>query len=140
MRWLAALLPWPALIGLLPGNALAPIPTGFGCTQASAGAPVVCSGKVPSWDGVPLDADLTLPPGPVSPRPLIVMLHGYANQKTEWESTSAANANPDKDHCRTRDAHVGGCISPTGVSRFATPSTSLACWRIWGWPTHRRSQ
>src|SRR5438876_9657343 len=98
MRWLAGLLPWPALIGLLPGSALAPLPTGFACSQASAAAPIVCSGKVPSWDGVPLDADLTLPPGPVSPRPLIVMLHGYANQKTEWESSSAANANPDKDH------------------------------------------
>jgi len=97
MRRLAALLPWPALIGLLPGSALAPLPTGFACSQASAAAPVVCSGKVPSWDGVPLDADLTLPPGPVSPRPLIVMLHGYANQKTEWESSSAASANPDKD-------------------------------------------
>ena len=101
MRRLAALLPWPALIGLIPGNALAPLPTGFACTQASAAAPIVCSGKVPSWDGVPLDADLTIPPGRVSPRPLIVMLHGYANQKTEWESTSASNANPDKDHYNT---------------------------------------
>src|SRR5437764_12052820 len=98
MRRLAALLPWPALIGLLPGSALAPLPTGFACSQASAVGPVGCSGKVPSWDGVPLDADLPLPPGPVNPRPLIVMLHGYANQKTEWESTSADNANPDKDH------------------------------------------
>jgi acetyl esterase/lipase len=26
------------------------------------------------------------------------MLHGYANQKTEWESTGASNSNPDKDH------------------------------------------
>src|SRR5438128_6759559 len=113
MRWLAALLPWPALIGLLPGNALAPIPTGFGCTQASAGAPVVCSGKVPSWDGVPLDADLTLPPGPVTPRPLIVMLHGYANQKTAWETTSADNGNPETDPYNTFVVASRGAASPT---------------------------
>src|SRR2546430_8624707 len=98
MRRLAALLPWPALTGLMPGNALAPLPTGFACAQASAAAPIVCSGKVPSWDGVALDAALTLPPGRIVPRPLIVMLHGYANQKTEWESSSASNSNPDKDH------------------------------------------
>src|SRR5256885_4761659 len=98
MRRLAALLPWPALVGPLPARALPPLPAGFACSQASAAAPIVCSGKVASWGGVPLDAERTLPPGPVSPRPLIVMLHGYANQKTEWESTSAANANPDKDH------------------------------------------
>jgi acetyl esterase/lipase len=97
MRRLAVLLPWPALIGLLPASALPSLPAGFTCTQASASAPIVCSGKVPSWDGVPLDADLTVPNGPISPRPLIVMLHGYANQKTEWESASAANDNPDKD-------------------------------------------
>src|SRR5438067_8457567 len=101
MRRLAALLPWPALIGLLPASVLAPLPTGFACSQASAAAPIVCSGKIPSWDGVPLDTDLTLPPGPVIPRPLLVMLHGYANDKTEWESASASSSNPDKDHYNT---------------------------------------
>lgn len=98
MRRLALLLPWPALVGLFPASAF-PLPLGgFACTQASTSAPIVCSAKVPSWDGVPLDADLTVPAGPLSPRPLIVMLHGYANQKTEWESTSAASTDPDKDH------------------------------------------
>jgi acetyl esterase/lipase len=29
------------------------------------------------------------------------MLHGYANDKTEWESASASSANPDKDHYNT---------------------------------------
>src|SRR5438552_1819537 len=111
MRWLAALLPWPALIGLIPGNALAPLPTGFACTQASAAAPIVCSGKVPSWDGVPLDADLTIPPGRVSPRPLIVMLHGYANQKTEWESTYAqANLIPWTSPSRHLPMHLAAAV------------------------------
>jgi acetyl esterase/lipase len=90
--------PLAALIGLVPVQAQPGLPGEVTCTQASPASPVICSGKIPSWDGVPLDADVTLPPGPISPRPLIVMLHGYANNKTEWESASANSANPDKDH------------------------------------------
>jgi predicted acyl esterase len=99
-RWVAivALLPWGISGGTVPVSAQAALPSTFACSPASTSAPMVCSGKVPSWDGVPLDADLTIPPGRVTPRPLIVMLHGYANQKTEWESSSASNSNPDKDH------------------------------------------
>jgi predicted acyl esterase len=44
--------------------------------------------RVPSWDGVPLDVDVTLPPesdGP-GPYPTIVMLHGYGSTKTNFES------------------------------------------------------
>jgi acetyl esterase/lipase len=90
--------PLTALMGLAPAQAQPSLPAGVTCSQASPSSPIVCSGKIPSWDGVPLDADLTLPPGPVTPRPLIVMLHGYANDKTEWESASASSSNPDKDH------------------------------------------
>lgn len=45
---------------------------------------------VPSFDGVPLDTDVTLPPassGP-GPYPTIVMLHGYGNDKTSFESSN----------------------------------------------------
>ena len=90
-----------ALIGPAPAQAQPALPGGVSCGQASPSAPIVCSGKIPSWDGVPLDADLTIPSGPVTPRPLIVMLHGYANDKTEWESASVSSANPDKDHYNT---------------------------------------
>jgi acetyl esterase/lipase len=93
-----ALTPLMALTGLLPVHRQPGLPPGISCSQASPGSPVVCSGKIPSWDGAPLDADLTLPAGPVTPRPLIVMLHGYSNDKTEWESSSASSNNPDKDH------------------------------------------
>ena len=45
-----------------------------------------CSGtmatRVPSWDGVPLDADIYLPPrGTPGPYPLIVALHGFGSNK-----------------------------------------------------------
>lgn len=43
--------------------------------------------RVPSFDGVPLDADVTLPAKGRGPFPLIVMLHGLASNKTEYETT-----------------------------------------------------
>ncbi|MHB8245802.1 MAG: CocE/NonD family hydrolase [Acidimicrobiales bacterium] len=44
--------------------------------------------RVPSFDGVPLDADVTLPATGRGPFPLIVMLHGLGASKTEFEATS----------------------------------------------------
>jgi fermentation-respiration switch protein FrsA (DUF1100 family) len=42
---------------------------------------------VPSFDGVPLDVDVTLPAGKNGPYPTIVMLHGYGGEKTDFESS-----------------------------------------------------
>ncbi|MGH2832368.1 MAG: CocE/NonD family hydrolase [Solirubrobacteraceae bacterium] len=46
------------------------------------------SERVPSWDGVPLDVDVTLPPASdgSGPYPTIVMLHGWGESKTSFES------------------------------------------------------
>jgi dienelactone hydrolase len=44
--------------------------------------------RVPSFDGVPLDADLTLPATGKAPYPLIVLMHGLGGNKTNYESTS----------------------------------------------------
>src|SRR3954454_21738638 len=56
----------------------------------------VCSGSVPSFDGSKLDVDLTLPTGGGGRHPLIVMLHGFGNNKREWESTTDAGDGADK--------------------------------------------
>ncbi len=42
--------------------------------------------RVPSFDGVPLDADVALPAGGRGPFPLIVMLHGLGGSKKDWET------------------------------------------------------
>lgn len=44
-----------------------------------------CSAFLPSFDGVPLDGDLTLAAGttPHGGYPLIVMMHGWGNSKTD---------------------------------------------------------
>jgi predicted acyl esterase len=46
--------------------------------------------RVHSFDGVPLDVDVTLPPTGTGPFPTIVMLHGWGGSKTDFESTSPA--------------------------------------------------
>ena len=46
--------------------------------------------RVPTFDGVPLDVDVTLPAQGNGPFPTIVMLHGSGGSKTAFESTSPA--------------------------------------------------
>jgi fermentation-respiration switch protein FrsA (DUF1100 family) len=46
--------------------------------------------RVPTFDGVPLDVDVTLPPSGEGPFPTIVMLHGWGGNKTAFESSSPA--------------------------------------------------
>ncbi len=51
--------------------------------------------RVPSFDGVPLDADVALPPTGRGPFPLIVMLHGLGGGKTDWEVSTDDGAIDD---------------------------------------------
>jgi predicted acyl esterase len=44
--------------------------------------------RVASFDGVPLDVDVTLPATGAGPFPTIVMLHGWGGNKTSFESTT----------------------------------------------------
>lgn len=44
------------------------------------------SQRVPSFDNVPLDVDVTLPPTGSGPFPTIVMLHGWEGSKTSFEA------------------------------------------------------
>ncbi len=47
--------------------------------------------RVPTFDGVPLDVDVTLPAQGNGPFPTIVMLHGWGGSKTNFESSSPAD-------------------------------------------------
>jgi X-Pro dipeptidyl-peptidase-like protein len=58
----------------------------------------ICSGEVASWDDSPLDVDLTLPMTPGRSHPLMVMLHGFGNNKHEWESVVDVGDGADKWH------------------------------------------
>jgi len=44
--------------------------------------------RVPTFDGIPLDVDVTLPPTGEGPFPVIVMMHGWGGSKADFESSS----------------------------------------------------
>ncbi|GAC1324087.1 MAG: hypothetical protein NVSMB13_04980 [Mycobacteriales bacterium] len=79
----------------------APAPLSLPCAAYPGGA-TVCSGEVASFDAVPdgayLDVDVTKPMTGGQRHPLIVMLHGFGNNKHEWESTTDAGDGADKYH------------------------------------------
>src|SRR4029077_11644370 len=52
--------------------------------------------RVPSFDGVPLDVDVTLPAKGKGPFPTIVMLHGFGGSKTDFESATPAGPAPEE--------------------------------------------
>ena len=69
----------------------------------SYGGVRICSGSVPSFDGSKMDVDLTQPMQDGGKRhPLIVMLHGFGNDKHEWESTTDEGDGADKYHWNNR--------------------------------------
>jgi pimeloyl-ACP methyl ester carboxylesterase len=51
--------------------------------------------RIPSFDGVPLDADVALPATGKGPFPLIVMLHGLGGSKSDWEVSTDDGAVDD---------------------------------------------
>jgi predicted acyl esterase len=89
-----------AILPSLPAHANSTVPGLSYCAAYGQIDPVqICSGEVPSWDGASLDVDLTLPATNSGSRhPLIVMLHGFANNKHEWESKTDEGDNNDKWH------------------------------------------
>ena len=44
--------------------------------------------RVPSFDGVPMDVDVTLPPSGDGPFPAIVMMHGWGGNKRSFQATT----------------------------------------------------
>jgi predicted acyl esterase len=85
-----------AMAMAMPGMATAkaePAPLGHAC-KAEKGVRFcpteTLAQRVPSFDAVPLDADVTLPPEGTGPFPTIVMIHGWGGDKTSFESSSPA--------------------------------------------------
>jgi len=55
--------------------------------------------RVPSFDGVPLDVDVTLPASGQGPFPTIVMMHGWGGSKSDFESSApGGNGNTTFDY------------------------------------------
>ncbi len=104
-RALAALIALATLAAPSAASAAEPIESFFNVrpdgTCPVYGDQEICTGQVPSFDGTPLDVDLTKPiggEGDGKRRPLIVMLHGFGNNKHEWQSLTDEADGRDKYH------------------------------------------
>src|SRR5919204_1633322 len=104
MRRIAALL---AVAGglLVPATAHAATPTPFGHACQPQNGVLFCptntlADRVPTFDGTPLDVDVTLPANAKKgqPLPTIVMMHGWGNSKTSFETTTPEGSSSSTYH------------------------------------------
>ena len=90
------------LVGARPAGGVVARAEGLGLTCSTITTPDgvtyrKCTGEIPSFDGIGLDTDLSLPASGAGPFPTIVMMHGWSGDKTDWESDTKSSDNPDKD-------------------------------------------
>src|SRR2546429_9953582 len=107
-RRYAAVVAAVVLGSAVPGATAARAASGVGCPVGLAvsgqvapdgGAPfVVCSGRVPSFDGTPLDTDGSIPAAATGPGPLAVLLHGWGGAQTAWAAPSPAGNRTNTRH------------------------------------------
>src|SRR3954464_11043267 len=81
------------VLALAPAAARAePAPFGHACTPQDGVRFCPTSdlaSRVPSFDGVPLDVDVTLPATGDGPFPTVLLLHGLGQTKTAFEGTGS---------------------------------------------------
>ena len=135
----------------LPAAAHAAGPLGLACADQGDGIRL-CQGKVKTFDGVPLDANLALPAG--SDLPLVVLSHGYGGSKLgyadlkPWARARLRGAGLQRPRLRrvVRQRRVAprrpasaapkaGCASTTSATRRATSSSSRGCSPTPAWST-----
>src|SRR3954469_24934233 len=92
MRGRAIVAAFVAALALPAAAEAAAAPLGVTCAD-QAGVRKCTGPRVATFDGVPLDADVTLPASGDGPFPTIVMLHGWGGSKADFEATA-----PDQDH------------------------------------------
>jgi hypothetical protein len=78
---------------VLPATAAAAPPAPFGHPCAPQSGVLFCptdtlGDRVATWDGVPLDVDVTLPPTGDGPFPTLFLEHGYPGTKETFEATA----------------------------------------------------
>src|SRR4051795_2655190 len=99
MRKIAAAVAVVAAL-LVPTAATAAPPAPFGHPCGDQNGVQFCPAvtldqRVPSWDGVPIDVDVTLPPTGDGPFPTIVMVHGLGGDKTNFEAVDDNGTSAD---------------------------------------------
>jgi pimeloyl-ACP methyl ester carboxylesterase len=94
-----------AAAALAPAGAAAAPPAPFGHACEPRNGVLFCptrtlADRVPSFDGTPLDVDVTLPAGAEAgqPLPTIVMLHGWGQDKNAFESENPEGSSSTTYH------------------------------------------
>lgn len=131
----------------LPGAAAASpeAPFGHACTPQPSGVrfcPTASDDqRVPSWDGLPIDVDVTLPAGGTAPYPTIIMLHGFPGSKTSFESDGPEGKDPHTYHFNNiwyaQQGYAVVNVSARGFGRSCgvpDSRSSPACDRGWFHP------
>ena len=86
------------LVPAAPAAAQGPAPLGHACTPEDGVRVCPTTGlddRVPSFDGTPLDVDVTLPPRGDGPFPTLLLLHGLGGTKTSFLKPSPTNPGYD---------------------------------------------
>ena len=55
-----------------------------------------CQGKIETWDGVPIDLNVTLPPTGDGPFPLMILSHGWGGSKVGLKASQPTASNSSK--------------------------------------------
>jgi hypothetical protein len=137
MRRRAGLLLALGVVGLVPASSHAAPPRPFGHACVPQDGVLFCpttsdAQRVPSWDGVPLDVDVTLPASGDGPFPTIVILHGWGQTKETFESHSPAGSYNNVFYAQRGYAVVNYSARGWGRSCGTADSrTSPGCDRGW---------
>jgi len=141
VRKLLALLPALALVVPASAAAAPGDPFDHACTAQNGVrfCPTATDGqRVASWDGVPLDVDVTLPANGQGPYPAIVMMHGWGGSKGSFEtSTPEASGGTDWHYNNVYFAQQGYAVitySARGFGRSCgamSSRTSPGCDKAW---------
>jgi predicted acyl esterase len=97
--------------------------------------------RVPSFDGLPMDVDVTLPAGGTAPYPTIIMLHGFPGSKESFEATTPEGKDAHTYHWNNtwfaQNGYAVVNVSSRGFGRscgVADSRTAPACDRGWFHP------
>lgn len=124
-----------------PAQAVPPDPFGHACTAQNGVlfCPTASDAqRVASFDGVPLDVDVTLPASGDGPFPAIVMLHGYGGTKRNFQATTPQGSGGTNyrynDVYYAQQGYAVVTYSARGFGRscgIADSRTAPACDRGW---------
>jgi hypothetical protein len=132
LRAAAAALAAAVLPAAAPAAGAAPAPFGHACTPREGvrfcPTPDLAS-RVPSFDRVPLDVDVTLPPAGDGPFPTILLLHGLGGTKTSFQGTVGEYTN--WAFARRGYAVVTPTARGFGASCGTPASRTAGCERGW---------